>query len=387
MRASVADTMAPRVGFVLHVMQVAGAEVLVAETIRRLGTSIRPTVYCLDGVGQLGAQMQAEGVDVVSLDRRPGLDYGLIHRFAARLRDDRIDVLHAHQYTPYFYGALANILAGRQARVIFTEHGRHFPDVVGWKRRMVNRLFLQHLASEVNAVAQFSGDAVRVIDGFSRWPVRVIPNGIETHRYGDGAGTVAEARATLGIPVDRRYLVCVARFHPVKDHRTLIAAFARVSASRPDVDLLLAGDGALRADLEQQVRDAGLTERVRFLGVRRDVPTVLRAADVFVLASVSEGASITVLEAMATGLPIVTTRVGGNPELVREGQDGLLVPRGNSEALAVALGQVLDDPALVRRLGQSAQARARDEYDLADTIAAYARLYGAAASPTAAPAT
>lgn len=359
-------------------MQVAGAEVLVAETIRRLGGRIEPIVYCLDGVGQLGEQMQREGVEVISFDRQPGLDFGLIGRFAARLRADRVDILHAHQYTPYFYGALANLRAGRQARVILTEHGRAYPDIVGTKRRLVNRWFLQHLASDVNAVARFSAEAVQQNDGFSKWPISIIPNGIETSRYGEGAGDVASARQTLGLPPERRYVTCVARFHPVKDHKGLVAAFASIATAHPDVDLVLAGDGQLRGALEQQVRELGIVDRVRFLGVRRDVPVVLRASDLFVLGSESEGASITVLEAMASGLPIVTTNVGGNPELVRHEQEGLLVPRSDPPAFAAAMSRVLGDPALARRLGAAGQARARAEFDIDVTIAAYARLYGVA---------
>lgn len=365
-----------RVGFVLHVMQVAGAEVLVAETIRRLGGRIMPVVYCLDGVGQLGEQMRREGVTVVSLGRRPGVDLGLVQRLSRHLAEDGVQVLHAHQYTPYFYGALANLRAGRPARVILTEHGRHFPDVVGWKRRAFNRLFLQHLAADVNAVARFSAEAVRDNDGFTRWPISVIPNGIETSLYGEGAGSVEQARAVVGVPQDRRYVTCVARFHPIKNHALLLEAFSRVAEAHPDVDLLLAGDGELRPRLEQQARDLHILSRIRFLGVRRDVPQVLRAANVFVLASDSEGASITVLEAMASGLPIVTTAVGGNPELVEAGVSGLLVPRRDVTAMAAALSSLLDDEVLATRVGDAAQVRARRDYDLGVTVEKYATMYG-----------
>lgn len=380
--------MSVRVGFVVHVMQVAGAEVLVAETIQRLGSSILPTVYCLDAEGALGSQLSATGIAVHVLGRTPGIDLRLVGRLAWRLRVDRIGVLHAHQYTPFFYSSLANVVAGRPARVIHTEHGRHFPDVVSPKRHFVNRWLLQYLASDVNAVARFSADAVRTIDGFDKWPVEVIPNGIETGLYGAAAGSVADAQQRLGLPTGRRYVTCVARFHPVKDHATLLSAFAIVAAARPDVDLLLAGDGALRPELEAQVAQLGLVERVHLLGVRRDVPVVLRASTVFTLASVSEGASITVLEAMASGLPLVLTDVGGNPELVRHNRDGLLVPRSSPAAMADALGAILDDEQLAERLGASAASRAVADFDITHTIARYAALYGVtppATSPAPSP--
>ena len=123
------------------------------------------------------------------------------------------------------------------------------------------------------------------------------------------------------------YIAMVARFHPVKDHAMLLHAFGQ-AAARADVDLLLVGDGKLRGPLESLVASLGLTGRVRFLGVRPDVPDLLRAVDVFALTLVSEAASLTLLEAMASRLPVVVTAVGGNPEIVREGVEGLLVPRG-----------------------------------------------------------
>src|SRR5689334_1357487 len=146
----------PKVGFVLHVMQVAGAEVLVAETIRRLGERIEPVIFCVDQVGQLGAEMQREGVTVLAFDRRPGLDLSVSWRMAQEIRRRGLDVIHAHQYTPFFYGAIASRLSGIRPRVIFTEHGRHFPDVVSSKRRILNRMLFDRLADEVNAVCEFS---------------------------------------------------------------------------------------------------------------------------------------------------------------------------------------------------------------------------------------
>jgi glycosyltransferase involved in cell wall biosynthesis len=167
----------------------------------------------------------------------------------------------------------------------------------------------------------------------------------------------------------------VARFHPVKDHATLINAFATVARTRSDVDLMLAGDGELRENLERQVETLGLAGRVRFLGVRRDVPDVLMASDVFTLSSLSEASSLTLLEAMASGLPVVVTDVGGNPELVRRGVDGLLVPRRDPVALGAALLRLLNDPALSASMGRAASARVAEEFDLGKTIDRYAALY------------
>jgi glycosyltransferase involved in cell wall biosynthesis len=364
----------PRVAFVMHVMQVAGAEVLVAETIRRLAGRIDPVVLCLDGVGSLGERLLAEGVPVVAFGRRPGRDWRLAWRLARELRHRGVSVVHAHQYTPFFYAALARLMAGRSVKVIFTEHGRHYPDVVSPLRRTVNRLALARLADSVNACCDFSASALAHVDGFSARPIEVIPNGIELDRY-DPAPDRASLRRSLGLDPARRYVVTVARFHPVKDHATLLRGFQQVAGSRPDVDLLLAGDGPLRPDLEELTRSLGVEARVRFLGVRSDVPSLLKAADLFALTSVSEAASLTVLEAMASRLPVVVTAVGGNPEMVRHGVEGLLVPRGDVAGVASALLRLLDDPPAAEAMGAAGRERVERQYQLAQTVESYWRLY------------
>ena len=357
-------------------MQVAGAEVLVCDIIRRLGDAIRPVVFCLDAIGPLGLELQREGVPVVAFDRKPGLDWRLVPRMARAIRDYGVDVIHAHQYTPFFYSALGAQLSGRRPRVILTEHGRHYPDVVSSKRRMANQLVFDRLAHHMTAVCEFSVRGLADVDGFSRSRIEVVPNGIEIDRY-DSVDDRVALRERLGLDVDRLYLITVARFHPVKDHATLLRAFERVARARADVDLLLAGDGPKRDEIEAQIKGASLEGRVRLLGVRSDVADLLRASDVFVLSSVSEAASITLLEAMASGLPSVVTDVGGNPELVRRDIDGLLVPRGDDAAMARAMMQLLENEAVRRTMGAAAAARVRREFRIDQTIDAYARLYRA----------
>jgi N-acetyl-alpha-D-glucosaminyl L-malate synthase BshA len=369
-----AATAPVRVGFVLHVMQVAGAEVLVTETIRRLGSRIDPVVLCLDQIGALGERLLGEGVDVLAFGRRPGLDFAVSWRMAKQIRARRLDVIHAHQYTPFFYGAIAARLSRVRPRVIFTEHGRHYPDVVSARRRLANRLVFDRLADRVNAVCEFSARNLSELDGFAKDRIEVIQNGVDLPRY-ERALDVPALRRRLGLDPERRYVITVARFHPVKDHRTLLQAFVEVARSRPEVDLLLVGDGALRPDLERLTKELSLERRVRFMGVRNDVADVLRASDVFALTSLSEAASITLLEAMASGTPVVVTAVGGNPEIVRDGVNGLLAPRGDAHAIAQAILRLLQDPAEARVMGQAGLERVRTSYRLDQTIERYYQLY------------
>jgi glycosyltransferase involved in cell wall biosynthesis len=355
-------------------MQVAGAEMLVAETVRRLGSRIEPVILCLDQVGALGEQLRHEGVEVLAYGRRPGLDLKIAWAMAKEIRARRLNVLHAHQYTPFFYGAIAARLSGMRPQVIFTEHGRHYPDVVSARRRLANRLIFDRLADHVNAVCAFSARSLSERDGFRSDRIEVIENGVDLPRYGRSIDPSA-LRTKLGLDPGRRYIANVARFHPVKDHSTLLNAFAEVARVRSDVDLLLVGDGALRGDLERLTNDLGISRRVRFMGIRSDVADILRASEIFALTSLSEAASITLLEAMASEMPVVVTRVGGNPEIVREGVDGLLAPRGDAHAIAAVIQRLLDDPLSAAAMGRAGAERVRTTFRLDRTIQRYHQLY------------
>jgi len=363
-----------RIGFVVHVMQVAGAEVLIRETIRRLGSAIRPTIFCLDRIGTIGEELAGQGVDVQCLDRKPGRDFSVSTKIARAASQRQIEVLHAHQYTPFFYAALAKPLMKQAPRLILTEHGRHYPDVVSAPRRAFNRIVLDRLADAVNACCEFSAKALSQVDGFAGRRIEIIENGIEPERYGPSPDKRA-LREPLGLPVNRRSIVHVARHHPVKDQATLIRAFASVTPEFPEVDLVMVGDGPLRDELTALAASLSIRDRVKFVGIQSNVADWLRASDLFALTSVSEAASLTLLEAMASSLPVVVTAVGGNPEIVRHGIDGLLFPRADVAAGAECFRTLLRDPELGRTLGANGRGRVEAKYQLHQTVDAYHALY------------
>jgi L-malate glycosyltransferase len=361
-----------RVAFVVHVMQVAGAEVLVRETIRRLGPAIQPTIFCLDRIGQIGEELILQGVDVVCFNRKPGRDFGVSQRMAKAGTARQIQVIHAHQYTPFFYSALAKPLTRPMPRLILTEHGRHYPDIVSPKRRAFNRLILDHAADAVNACIRFSGVALSQKDGFRGNRIEIIENGIDVEKYGPSENRDA-LRKRLGIKVGVPTVVHVARHHPVKDQAMLIRGFSEVKV--PNAQLVMVGDGPLRGDLESLVKMLGISDRVFFAGIQSNVSDWLKAADVFALTSLSEASSLTLLEAMATGLPVVVTAVGGNPEIVRNEIDGLHVPRGDWQSCGQALDRLLGDEHLRQKLGENSRTRTHERYRLDQTIQSYYKLY------------
>ncbi|MFM8327234.1 MAG: glycosyltransferase, partial [Pirellulaceae bacterium] len=260
-----------RVGFCLHSMNVAGAEVLVTQIIDRLKDQIDPTVFCLDAVGKLGQELQAQGVPVIAFGRKPGFDTSVVGQFYKELQERRIKVLHAHQYTPFFYTALGRLSGARRTRILMTEHGRHYPDKVSWKRRWANRLFLSRLADHSTACCAFSARALEQNDGFRH--VEVLYNGIDSSAHPERKSPVQREalRTKLGLEPHTVSIVCIARFHPVKDHETLLRAFGILHAKMPQTRLILVGTGELESQLHRLVEQLGIRQAVEFWGVRRDI--------------------------------------------------------------------------------------------------------------------
>lgn len=363
----------PSVVHVLHRLYRAGAELLAADLARRLGDAYRFSFVCLDEVGPLGEELLAEGYAVRCLDRQPGVDLGTAWRMARVLDELGADIVHAHQYTPFFYSASARLGMGTPP-IVFTEHGRHVPDVRKLKRVMANQVLLKP-GDRVTAVGAYVRDALVANEGIEHDRVEVIRNGIDAAAFGQPVRSRGEVRAELGLGEMTPVVIQVARFHPVKDHGTALRALARLRESIPEAVLLLVGDGEGRGELEGLAEEMGLDESVRFLGVREDIADLLGASDVFLLTSVSEGVSLTLLEASAAGLPIVATRVGGNPEVVEHGVTGLLADAADSTALACRLRQLLEDDGLRQTMGAAGAVRIRRWFDQTEMHESYQRVY------------
>jgi glycosyltransferase involved in cell wall biosynthesis len=204
--------------------------------------------------------------------------------------------------------------------------------------------------------------------------LHTVLNGVDLDQFQPGSDRDPVRRA-LGISPGARVLGTVARLSPEKDQATLLRAFRQLARELPSAHLMLVGDGALRSELERLARDLGLAERTHFLGERRDIASLLRAMDVFCLPSLTEGTSLTLLEAMATGLPVVATAVGGNPEVVADQVSGLLVKPGEPDQLAHALLCVFQDGQWARRLGHAGREIVRQRYSMQAMVERYAGIY------------
>jgi glycosyltransferase involved in cell wall biosynthesis len=358
---------------VLHSLQVGGAEVLAARLARQLQGDYRFLFVCLDKLGSLGEELQAEGFPVEVLNRRPGLDWHSTFRLARFLHRENVALLHAHQYTPFFYALTARWL-GRRIPVLFTEHGRHFPDYPRRKRIIANWLLLSR-RDRVVGVGEAVRRALVANEGIAAERVGVIYNGVNLEPFSLRSSDRDSARREMRVGPNDLVVIQVARLDYLKDHLTALRALDHVAARRRDVRLVLVGEGPEREKIEAEVRQRRLSEHVRLLGLRSDVGRLVSASDVFLLTSISEGIPLTVIEAMGAQLPVVSTRVGGVGEIVVDGQTGLLAPAKDDRTLAEHLLSLAAEPARRRQMGHLGCERARAMFCERRMHAEYVRLY------------
>ncbi|NQU75526.1 MAG: glycosyltransferase, partial [Planctomycetes bacterium] len=297
-----------RVMHVLHSLGAGGAERIVCDLAAERSGELNSSVVCLDGFGPLAVQARRLGMAIHCTHRRTGFDWRQVGRIASLIARLRPDVIHAHQYTPYFYAALA-ASAVRFGPIIFTEHGRHWPDVVSPARRAVNQL-LRLRRDRLTAVCRFVAGALRCSEWLAGREVRVIPNGVRCEDFSRPRRRRWLAELLGADPADP-IVIQVARMHAVKDHPTSLRAFAQVLRRHRRAHLVLVGDGPESSRLERLACELGIRQAVHMLGLRGDVADLLAAADLFVLSSLSEAASLSILEAMSASLAVVATGVGG----------------------------------------------------------------------------
>ena len=315
--------------------------------------------------GAMADEFREHGIAVERVAKRGGLDPTLVPRLVRALRRHRADVVHTHNPLPLIYGAPAARLAG--AAAIHTKHGVN-PGSRG--HRMLRRAAAQ-LAHAFVAVSDTTAAQARVQHDAPPSRMAMIANGIRLDRYHPDPEARAATRVELGLG-DAWVVGHVGRLDPYKNQALLVRAMAPLLSSR--VRLVIVGDGPTRGEVEAEVARLPEPRWVVMTGRRMDVPRLMPAFDVFALSSKSEGLPLVVPEAMAAGLPIVTTAVGGLPSVVDDGATGSLVPI-DATMLGAALGRLADDPDRARAMGVRARQVALERYSADRMVEAYLALY------------
>jgi sugar transferase (PEP-CTERM/EpsH1 system associated) len=364
---------------VIYRLAMGGLENGLVNLINRMPSGrYRHVIVCLTDFTDFRERICSPAVTVLALHKQPGIDWSAYGKLWKIIRDMKPTIVHTRNLPTLEMAALAAL--ARVPYRIHGEHGRDLHDAYGNNRKFL--IFRKILDIAVHHYVAVSRDLELWLKG----KVKIAPdkvdqiyNGVDTKTFYPKRSQGREIFPPGFANAEQIIIGTVGRFQRVKDHATLVHAFSTLLKSNPEmahkVRLVIVGDGPLKKDLEKILRDAQLTNMVWMPGERGDVPQVLQALDVFVLPAEAEGISNTILEAMATGLPVIATKVGGNVELVIEGETGQLIPPKDPEALAMAILAYIQNPDVMQSHGKAGRVRVEQEFSLHSMVETYLKLY------------
>ena len=362
----------PRLDWLITGLRITGGAEMyvrrVAPLLCQSGWNLRVVTFVSGG--DLIDDLRAEGVLVIELGLRHNADLSVIARLDRLWRSDPPDLLHTHHYHA---GLIGRIVAHRSgiAPVVVHQHGAE--RARSTLRSLLDRattIWVTRYVSPCHAVARVLATREHIQP--SR--IEVIYNGVDPSPF-----VVHPSRTTLPqgwpVPTGAKVVGSVGRLSPEKGQRWLLEALALLIHKGQDLHAVLVGEGRSLRDLQNQAQHLGIADRVHFPGTQREVQDWLAHFDLFVLPSEWEGVSLALLEAMACGLPVIASNTGGTPEIVQDGETGLLVPPRDPKSLAGAMQRLLGDPFLRNQIGQSGRARVMESFSIQKTVSRLNQLY------------
>ncbi len=343
-----------------------GAEHLTMQIAERLDPQRFESMVCAtrfsagerekETVEEAAAELQAAGVRFLGLNRRTRAHAWAWLPLARLLRRERVDVVHAHKFGSNIWGVVFGRLCGVPV-VVTHEHGWSFEGKV---KTIIDRELIARGSNAFIAVSREDRRRMIELEGIDPQRAVFVPNGIKALPPPSGR----DVRAELGIAAGAPIVTTVGFLRQPKAMDVLIEAAGRIAPRFPGLQVLIVGEGADRPVYEVLIERLGLQDTVKLLGLRSDVPDLLAASDVAVLSTNSEGSPLSVMEYMDAALPVVATRVGGIPDLIDDGVEGLLVEPQDPDGLGDAIARMLDEPEQARRMGQRGRERRRREFDI-----------------------
>ncbi|SES62622.1 sugar transferase, PEP-CTERM/EpsH1 system associated [Nitrosomonas marina] len=358
----------PLIAHVIHRLGVGGLENGLVNLINSIPSSrYRHAIICLEGYTDFRNRITQDDIKIIALNKRQGYDLKLYLKLFSVLRELKPDIIHTRNLAALEAQLIAAV--ARIKRRVHSEHGRDITDLKGenFKYNMLRRV-----------IYPFVGHFITVSKDLESWltcllnvsPERIsqIYNGVDNRRFSPGMANHCQ-QGPKGFFTDNAFIIgSVGRMEAVKDYPNLVRAFLLILKNNPEarkrLRLMIVGDGSTRNECLDIVREAGIDNFVWLPGERSDIPELMRMMDLFVLPSLAEGISNTILEAMSCGLPVVATRVGGNTELVDEKSNGKLVASGNTTELASAILDYYMTPELARAQGISARQKIESEFSM-----------------------
>ena len=377
-----------RVAHVVHSLELGGLENGLVNLLNKLNSSqFDHTLICLTRAGSFADRIKNDRVTIVEIGcSEKSFRFPLL-KLARVFRELEADIVHSRGW-----GAVDAVFAASVARVnaiLHGEHGREWTDTRGsnWKRNQIRRV-IGRLVKRYVVVSECFRPWLTKECGVKAEKIVYIPNGVDTDRFHpvgeradqkllnvDSESVVRKLRTQLGLPSEAMLIGSVGRLDPVKDIPTLLHSFSMLLPGFPNSRLAIVGDGPLREDLRNKARSLRIDHAVCWLGRRDDVPALLQCFDIFVQCSLFEGMSNTILEAMATGLPVIASDTGGNGDLVAGNRNGFLFPVGDVPSLTGAIRQYLSDATLRKAHANESRRRAARQFGISLMADRYADLY------------
>lgn len=357
---------------ILHISSTSGpggAEMLVSSIAAGLDRERFQSVVCLFSQGWLRDRCEALGLGTYVIQMNHQWDLRWVLNCCSLVRREGVSLIHAHEFRANAFGTLVARLCC--IPIVATVHGKnYYPDRA--KRRIAYRWVSRsaRMVAVSHDLRQFLAEEIGVPPN----RVSVIHNGVDPNK-GLSAEQRSQLRSELGIQEGDFVLGVVGSLYEVKGHLYLLDAFKEVLRSYPNTKLLVIGQGDLEEALKSKAVEWKIERHVSFLGLRNDVPRLLSALDIFVLPSLSEGLSIALSEAMSAGIPVIASNVGGNPEIIVDGETGYLVPSRDAKALAVRILDLMADPSRQKSFGHRGRERVAKKFSTACMLEQYQALY------------
>ena len=369
----------PLVAHIIYALGTGGLENGLVNIINRAPAErYQHAIICLTKADDFSSRLTVPGVQIYALNKRPGHDLNVFWLLFKLLWKLRPAIVHTRNLA-----ALEMQLVGLfipRARRVHGEHGRDIYDLDGTNPRyLLLRRILKPFIHRYIAVSEDLRRWLTQLVGVPESRVRQIYNGVDQDRFFPRDGARPDLAPPGFVPADGIVLGTVGRLAKVKDQSTLLDALKILLAEDPElrkrVRLVLVGDGPLFADLQRKAEELGVADLVWMPGDRENVPELLRMMDIFLLPSLAEGISNTVLEAMASRLPVIATRTGGTPELIDDGENGLLVPVGDAKALAMSIAKMCVDSAMIKTMGMRGYEKVKVQFNWTRTVEEYLSVY------------
>ena len=358
--------------YILTGLHTGGAEMLLRDLLRKIDRNkFDPVVVCIVPVGKVGKEIRENGDTVISLDiKRKWNFFLMLKKFFGIVKKEKPDIIHAHLFHAIFLARLVKAFQ-KKIKVISTIHSENN----GGKNRDILLRLTDRWSDATNTISKRVTEIMKAKKVTPPDRIRTIHNGIDPNKFYPDPEKGREIREKLKIPKEASVLISVGRLVEVKGFVYLLEAVKRIKEEHPEVFLIILGEGEKRGELEQKIESDNLKESVFLPGNKDNVRDYLNAADIFVSSSLWEGLPTVILEAMACGLPVVATNVGGTAEIVEDGRQGFLIDPQSPEQITEKVIYLLSNDKKKDKFRKEARAKIKNNFTLEEMVKNYEELY------------